>query len=216
MTKITIDYSIPTSKEDISLEDWLKFEKIANEEGVEPEFLQKKMLEIFCNLSLEHAHQLKQIDLDEIMNNLNNVLGVQSELTTRFTFKGVEYGLIPDFDKHIKAGENIDLEKYLELKDYPRLLSILYRPITVDVAGLYQIEPYLATHTKFSELRYDILEGVLAFFLRSYEKLIIATLRYSQKEMMKMEMNSTYQEKVNSLLSGVDIPKSFGYSQKKM
>jgi hypothetical protein len=41
----------------------------------------------------------------------------------------VKYGLIPDFDKDITAGV-IDLDKYLELKDYSRLLSILYRPIT--------------------------------------------------------------------------------------
>jgi hypothetical protein len=37
--------------------------------------------------------------------------------------------VLPDFDKDITAGELIDLDKYLELKDYSRLLSILYRPI---------------------------------------------------------------------------------------
>jgi hypothetical protein len=47
--------------------------------------------------------------------------------------------VLPDFDKDITAGELIDLDKYLELKDYSRLLSILYRPI-IKERGLYQIE----------------------------------------------------------------------------
>jgi hypothetical protein len=47
------------------------------------------------------------------------------ELVTTVEFEGVKYGLIPDFDKDITAGELIDLDKYLELKDYSRLLSIL-------------------------------------------------------------------------------------------
>jgi hypothetical protein len=38
------------------------------------------------------------------------------ELVTTFEFEGVKYGLIPDFDKDITAGELIDLDKYLELK----------------------------------------------------------------------------------------------------
>jgi hypothetical protein len=59
---------------------------------------------------------------------LNEILS-KPELVTTVEFEGVKYGLIPDFDKDITAGELIDLDKYLELKDYSRLLSILYRPI---------------------------------------------------------------------------------------
>jgi hypothetical protein len=79
----------------------------------------------------------------------------------------VKYGLIPDFDKDT-AGELIDLDKYLELKDYSRLLSILYRPITKEERGLYQIEPYESTHTKFLQVSYNILLGFI-FFLSLYQ-----------------------------------------------
>lgn len=211
MSKIEISYSIPTSKADILLEDWMEFEKIVNEEGIEEDFLQKRMLEIFCKVPTKYSLKLKQTEVDEILVNLNRILTVKSDLHTIFTFNKVNYGLIPDFDSDITAEELVLLDRYLQNKDYPRLLSILYRPITKQSNGLYQIEPFEESHTEFLKLRYDIFEGVLSFFLRLYEKLMIATLKYTQKMVKKHKMKDTdYQEKLNLLLSGVDIPKLFG------
>jgi hypothetical protein len=87
------------------------------------------MLEIFCNVPTEYSTKLKQVEVDEMLGYLNEILSSKPELVTTVEFEGVKYGLIPDFDKDITAGELIDLDKYLELKDYSRLLSILYRPI---------------------------------------------------------------------------------------
>lgn len=162
--KLEISYIIPTTKKDIKLKDWMKFEKIVREQDIEPDFVQMKMLEIFCELSNEYSKKLKQEQIDEILHHLNNVLGTKSELTQTFTFNGKKYGLIPDFDSDITAGELIDLDNYLVSKDYDRLLSILYREITFESNGLYQIAPYISTHTDFQELQYDILDGVLSFF----------------------------------------------------
>jgi hypothetical protein len=106
----------------------MKFEKIASQEDIEQDFLQKRMLEIFCNVPTEYSTKLKQVEVDEMLGYLNEILSSKPELVTTVEFE-VKYGLIPDFDKDITAGELIDLDKYLELKDYSRLLSILYRPI---------------------------------------------------------------------------------------
>jgi hypothetical protein len=82
------------------------------------------MLEIFCNVPTEYSTKLKQVEVDEMLGYLNEILSSKPELVTTVEFEGVKYGLIPDFDKDITAGELIDLDKYLELKDYSRLLSI--------------------------------------------------------------------------------------------
>jgi hypothetical protein len=137
----------------------MKFEKIASED-IEQDFLQKRMLEIFCNVPTEYSTKLKQVEVDEI-GYLNEITSSKPELVTTVEFE-VKYGLIPDFDKDITAGELIDLDKYLELKDYSRLLSILYRPI-IKKRGLYQIEPYESTHTKFLQVSYNLLVSVLSF-----------------------------------------------------
>jgi hypothetical protein len=47
-----INYTIPTTQDEITLEQWMKFEKIASQEDIEQDFLQKRMLEIFCNVLL--------------------------------------------------------------------------------------------------------------------------------------------------------------------
>jgi hypothetical protein len=207
-----INYTIPTTQDEITLEQWMKFEKIASQEDIEQDFLQKRMLEIFCNVPNELSTKLKQVAVDEILNYLNEILSQEAKLVTTFEFEGVKYGLIPDFDKDITAGELIDLDKYLELKDYSRLLSILYRKITLEKGGLYQIEPYESTHTKFLQVSYNILVGVLSFFLTLYQKLVQATLKFTQKEVMKMKMKDTiYQEKLNLLLNGAATQKLFGF-----
>jgi hypothetical protein len=207
-----INYTIPTTQDEITLEQWMKFEKIASQEDIEQDFLQKRMLEIFCNVPNELSTKLKQVAVDEILNYLNEILSQEAKLVTTFELEGIKYGLIPDFDKDITAGELIDLDKYLELKDYSRLLSILYRKITLEKGGLYQIEPYESTHTKFLQVSYNILVGVLSFFLTLYQKLVQATLKFTQKEVMKMKMKDTiYQEKLNLLLNGVHTQKLFGF-----
>jgi hypothetical protein len=133
---------------------------------------------------------------------------IKPELVTTVEFEGVKYGLIPDFDKDITAGELIDLDKYLELKDYSRLLSILYRPIIKEERGLYQIEPYESTHTKFLQVSYNLLVSVLSF-LSLYQNSF--KLKFTQK-VMKMKMEDTiYQENLNLLINGVDTQKLFGF-----
>jgi hypothetical protein len=207
-----INYTIPTTQDEITLEQWMKFEKIASQEDIEQDFLQKRMLEIFCNVPTEYSTKLKQVEVDEMLGYLNEILSSKPELVTTVEFEGVKYGLIPDFDKDITAGELIDLDKYLELKDYSRLLSILYRPIIKEERGLYQIEPYESTHTKFLQVSYNLLVSVLSFFLSLYQKLVQVTLKFTQKEVMKMKMEDTiYQENLNLLINGVDTQKLFGF-----
>jgi len=212
MEKIEINYSIPDQKSDITLETWMKLEKIATQEDIDPDFLQKKMLEIFCDLKYEVSSKMKQVQIDEILGYLNKVLGTKSELHQTFEFEGKKYGLIPDFDKNITAGELIDLDKYLEIKDYPRLLSILYRPITKEEAGFYQIEPYSATHTKFLGIRYDIFEGCVAFFLTLYADCVAATLKFIPKAMKKMKVQDLASvERLCLSLNGEAIPSFYSY-----
>jgi len=211
MEKLKIEYNIPESKKDITLEQWIAFEKIASVKDADEEFLNKKMLQIFCNVPLKYTLLMKQSEITEMTENLTNVFSTKSGMITKFDFEGVEYGLIPNFDNNITQGELIDLDNYLEKKDWVRLLSILYRPIVKNVSGLYQIEPYSATHLKFSQLSYEVFDGILTFFLTGYQQLTKCILKHTQKQVKMMkDPNSICLTKVNSLLNGVDIQKLFG------
>jgi len=207
-----INYRIPESKKDILLEDWIEFVKLKSEEEIDPEFLRLRMFEIFCGVPMEHATKLRQTEIDEMDFHLTKVFEEKSELVKKFEFEGVEYGFINDFDKDVTHGELIDLENYYKEKEFDKVLSILYRPITNESDGLYRIEPYESSHTKFLKLSFDLLDGALSFFLHLYQKLLNQTLLFIQKTFKKSKMkNMDYQEKLNSLLNGVDILKSYGY-----
>lgn len=212
MSSNKINYIIPESKKDILLEDWIEFVRLKSEEDIELDFLKLKMFEIFCKVPIEQATKLRQAEIDEMEYHLNNVFSIKSELVKKFEFDGVKYGLINDFDKDITYGELIDLEDFSSSKEYGKLLSVLYRPITLEKDGLYKIEPYKESHNKFLKLSFDLLDGALSFFLDLYEILMKQTLLFIQKQLKKTKMKNTdYLEKLNLLLSGVVIPKSYGY-----
>jgi hypothetical protein len=179
-------YTIPTSPEEISLSKWITFEGLATTPDIDQLFLQNKMIELFCDVPMRHVNKLKQNEIDEILHHLNATLNAKPTLYTTFEFGGLKYGLIPSFDKDITAGELIDLDSYLQKKDFISLMSILYRPITFERNDSYLIEPYNGTHQLFKEAPFHYLTGVLAFFLTIYEKLSRHILAYTEKEMKRM------------------------------
>lgn len=80
---------------------------------------------------------------------------------------GTKYGIIPDW-KRMTTGEWIDLENLL--KDFwqnaPKIMSILYRPLTFQVGKRYDIEPYTTREDTeaFDTMPADIVSGALLFF----------------------------------------------------
>lgn len=211
MSKKKIDIVIPQSKMDITLGQWIEFQKVAEIKDVDADFLNRKMLEIFCKVPAEYTRLLKAVDITEINSNLQKLFQFKSQLYRTFSFRGVEYGLINDFDKHITEREIIDLDNYLTQKEYSRYLSILYRPITVKQSGLYQIEPYKETHTLFNDLPFEYYEGVNGFFLTFLKDIPKHILKYIQRNPKMMKgMDTTFLGKLNLLKDGVDILNSFG------
>ena len=201
----TINYTIPTSKKDISTKKWIEILKLHKQKIEDSEFYERKMINIICELSYKDIMSLPTQNYNEIVSYLNKIIGTKSELTKTFKFKGVEYGLIPDFGNTLTLSERIDLDGYLENEEYSRLLSILYRPITHKDGDKYRIEPYESTHTLFDDLSYEILDGVLGFFLTIYHKLQKTILQYSVKELKRLKnLDSTSLDNLNSLINGVD------------
>lgn len=198
-----IEYNILDGKEDITLSQWVQYVNIAQEENIDPDFLQSKRLEIFAAISLEEAMSLPQVDIDSIEYHIDRVINEENKFVTSFEFNGIEYGFIPDFNKFITTRELVDSTFYLEQKDHVRLLSILYRPIVLKDGDKYRIDKYTETHTLFKDLRYDIYEGSMGFFLRTLNQLGKATLKFIEGELDKTNLTSA--EKHNLLKSMEDI-----------
>ena len=161
---MNIEINVPSSLSEITLGQYQKFLKIA-ENNQEGNFLDAKMIEIFCGIPLSDSYKLKMSSVSAILDILNEMLSQTPKHVERFKMNGVEYGFIPDLDE-MSLGEYIDLDN--NASDWEKMhvaMNVLYRPIKTSKVGKYNIEEY---DVKFPEvikdMPLDAAIGSLFFF----------------------------------------------------
>jgi len=185
-----VQINVPDSLNDITLQQYQKFEKLNTEENKNSSFLLQKMIEIFCNLNLKDVSNIKYKSVQEITKHLNKVFDVKTNLVPTFKLKNIEFGFIPILD-NITLGEYIDLDTYLS--DWPNMhkaMNVLYRPITNKKQHRYLIEDY--KKNDYSDLLktmpLNIALGSLVFFWNLNSELLKIILNYLNQETSKMSM----------------------------
>lgn len=180
-----VEIEIPSGLEDITLEQYQRFAKVNTEENKDTSFLLHKTVEIFCGLDLKDALKINYKSVSVVIKKLNEIFLDTPELTTTFTFKGVEYGFIPNLDD-MTLGEYVDLDStFGEWEDMHKAMSVLYRPITHKSKGRYLIEEYdgFKNSENFKELPLNIVFGTTVFFYDLSNELLKTTLSYLKKEL---------------------------------
>ena len=197
--KLTL--SIPESLSEVTLNQYQQWLKVAEGKDMNT-FLQQKMIEIFCKVSLKQVLQMKVKDVDEITRDINKMFTDKNKLIKTFTLDNQEYGFIPKLDD-MAFGEYIDLDTYLsEWQNMHKAMNVLYRPITFKKKGQYLIEEYEGSGKyNLKEMSLDIVFGALVFFWNLRNEL--------QKHILNYLANQT-QVKVpqhlrDSLRNGVGI-----------
>ena len=176
---MNIEINVPSSLSEITLGQYQKFLKIA-ENNQEGNFLDAKMIEIFCGIPLSDSYKLKMSSVTAILDILNEMLSQTPKHVERFKMNGVEYGFIPDLDE-MSLGEYIDLDN--NASDWEKMhvaMNVLYRPIKTSKVGKYNIEEY---DVKFPEVMKDMpldaAIGSLFFFYNLGMELANHTIAYS-------------------------------------
>lgn len=178
-----IELTIPTTLNDIKLAQYQKFLSIAkdNEDG---EFLQQKMVQIFCGIDLKDVASIRYKDVAEITANINNLFTKENHLIQRFKMGGVEFGFIPNLDE-MSTGEYMDLDTYITDWDtMHNAMAVLYRPITNKMGNKYQIEEYKGSITYAEVMRHaplDVVLGAMVFFYNLGNDLLKSTINYLEK-----------------------------------
>ena len=136
------EYNAINSWDDVTLDKWLKLNKIdknsAGKEALEtlkqltdiPENLIKELSIADVSVIMEHFTKLQS----EVDNDVKNIVEID----------GKEYGFHPKLDD-ITLGEYADIETMIVNgleKNLPDLMAVLYRPITEKKNGKYTIEAY--------------------------------------------------------------------------
>lgn len=175
-----IELTIPTTLNDIKLAQYQKFLSIAkdNEDG---EFLQQKMVQIFCGIDLKDVASIRYKDVAEITTNINNLFTKENRFIQRFKIGGVEFGFIPNLDE-MSTGEYMDLDTYIvDWDTMHNAMAVLYRPITNKLGNKYQIEEYKGSVTYADVIRHaplDVVLGAMVFFYNLGNDLLKSTVNY--------------------------------------
>ena len=196
-----IEINVPTSLSEVTLGQYQKFLKIA-EDNPEGNFLNAKMIEIFCGIPLSDSYKLKMSSVVAIIDILNELLSQTPKRVEQFTMNGVEYGFIPDLDE-MSLGEYVDLDG--SASDWNNMhiaMNVLYRRIKIRKSGKYNIVDYnVENPEKMKDMPLDAAIGSLFFFYNLGMELSKHTILYSNN----LEEMEVYQEQLISQTNGNGI-----------
>jgi len=196
-----IEINVPSTLNEITLGQYQKYLKIA-ESNPEGNFLNAKMVEIFCGIPLSDSYKLKLASVAAITDIINSLLEATPKHIQRFTINEVEYGFIPDLDD-MSLGEYIDLDNNASKWEQMHVaMNVLYRPIKTSKLGKYNIEEYDVNNPEaMKDMPLGAAIGSLFFFYNLGIELSNHTILYSSNQ---AEMEDI-QEQLNSEANGVGI-----------
>jgi len=173
-SKFTIE--VPKELSAIPLREYQKYLKVMddNKDAEDTEFINLKVLEIFCGINLKEAYNLPLAEFSFIINHIVTLFKEETPLQRDFTLTDpngdtITFGFIPKLDD-ITLGEFVDLDNYIgDWQQIHKAMSVLYRPVTFRKGELYLIEDYEGAD-KYSEIMKDapvnVALGSVVFFYR--------------------------------------------------
>ncbi len=191
MTKIKL--KVPNKLSELTLGQYQKFTKILAKEPDE-DFMQKKMIEIFCNVPLDQVNFFKYSSIIKVVEILLDMLNRKPKLRQRFVMNGVEYGIIPDLSD-MSFGEFVDLDTYAnDWEQMDKALAVLFRPVKSSFKNNYLIKDYTGKETSMSEMPLDVALGAVFFLLNLNSQLMKHTLVSSMDQIKRTNI----QQDINS------------------
>ena len=161
-----VNLRIPTSLNEITLGQYQEFVKLEQElKDSTNVSIQLKMIEIFCSVPEAVVRSMKATDIAEICEIINTMFDTDSQLISKFTLKGVDYGFLPELD-NMSFGEYMDLDTFIGDNDnLHRALNVLFRPIKLNKGSRYIIEDYEPNDSEVAkEFPLDVVLGAIVFF----------------------------------------------------
>jgi len=197
MARKTIELEVPTTLEDIKLWQYQKYMKVvdAHKDSEDTEelnnFLNMKLVEIFCNVSLKDVSKISVRGYKKILDILNKAFEEKPKLVQRFDLEGVDMGFIPKLDD-ISLGEYIDIENNLpDWQKIHKAMAVFYRPVNFKLGDKYTIAPYEAKEDIqeiMKEMPMNVVISSTLFFYDLGKALLAAIPKYMEKNLTKENM----------------------------
>jgi hypothetical protein len=197
MARKIIELEVPTTLADIKLWQYQKYMKVvdAHKDAEETEelnnFLNMKLVEIFCNVSLKDVSKISVRGYKRILDILNTAFEEKPKLVQRFELEGVDMGFIPKLDD-ISLGEYIDIEA--NLSDWQKIhkaMAVLYRPVNFKLGNKYGIAPYEVkeeVQEVMKEMPMNVVISSMVFFYDLGKVLLGAIPKYLEKNLTSSQI----------------------------
>ena len=182
---IKVEIKIPNKLSELTLGQYQKFSKIYTKDA-DQDFVQKKMIEIFCKIPLADVDKIKYSSIKKVINVITKMFNQQPKLKNIFNLDGVDYGFHPKL-ADMTFGEFVDADTFAgDWETMDKAMSVLYRPVKDNFKGSYLIEYYDGeTKEFFKEMPLDVAFGAIFFLSNLRSELIQLILHYSAEEMKK-------------------------------
>jgi len=179
--------TLPENISEITLGQFMRYEDLINRNLDDYNF-NKRKIEIFAKVPFHYIDNIKQIDFERILNQIDLALTVDAEFKDRFVMHDIEFGFIPNLDKMTLA-EYADLTKHgVDKESLPNLMAVLFRPVINKQGEKYSIMHYEGTEgyaDMMKDMPLNVVNGALVFFCHLANELAEATLKYLTEELRK-------------------------------
>ena len=177
-----ITLTIPTDWSSVSLKKYLTLQKDMSNYADDEEAQTALMLSHLCGLNAEYINSLSIEDYNKVRLSLEGFISnTEYPLQKIIQLNGKEYGFEPNLSQ-MAYGAYVDISKFGQLTiddNWPKIMSILYRPITDKKGDMYSIEAYKGEidDKLFLSVGMDVQFGALFFFVNLLMDLLSATLK---------------------------------------
>jgi len=175
--KLTLN--IPESLSEVTLDQYQQWLKVAEDKELD-NFLQQKMIEIFCGVTLKQVMLIKAKDIESIVVQISKLFNQkENKFIDRFKYQDKDFGFVPELSE-MTFGEYVDLDTYLaDWQLMHKAMAVLYRPITFKKKNQYLIEEYeTADKYNMKQMTLDVVFGSMVFFWNLRNELQTHILNY--------------------------------------
>lgn len=143
MKQVQIELSVPTTLNDITLGQYQRYMKVLDDNKEDAnEFINLKLIEIFCNVSLKDVLSIPAKDAERVLNIIGKAFEEKPKLIRRFDLLGVDMGFEPQLES-ISLGAYIDAEDNItDWQTMHKAMAALYRPVNFKQKDKYTVAPY--------------------------------------------------------------------------
>ena len=177
---------VPNKLAEITLGQYQKFSKIYTKD-VDQDFLQKKMIEIFCGIPLADVNKIKYNSIQKVIEVILKMFNERPKLKKTFRLGNIDLGFHPQLSE-MTFGEFVDADTFSgDWETMDKAMSVLYRPIKDKFNDRYLIEDYNGETKEFmKQMPLDVAFGAIFFLSNLRNELMKIILNFSAKEMKKL------------------------------